>query len=134
MTESKSTPEGNTSSRDWIANILMLVAAAAALYAFVTGIDVAMGSGPDTQQVEWWRELGYIMFAGIFILLAYWPRRYPGLWELVIVDKAVLTIVEVVLIKNNAANAVTTAEADGILTVILIAAYLLSRGYSSWRH
>jgi hypothetical protein len=128
------TPEADTSSRDRIAKILMLVAAAAALYAFVTGISVATGSGPATQQVEWWRVLGYLMFVGIFILLALWPRRYPGLWELVIADKAALTVVEVILINNNAANAAATAAADGILTVILIAAYLLSRGYSSWRH
>ncbi len=111
----------------------MLVAAAAALYAFVAGIGVALGSGPDTQQVQWWRELGYAMFTGVFILLAFWPRSYPGLWELVIADKAVLTVVEVVLAGNDAANAVASAAADGILTVVLIAAYLLSRGYSSWR-
>lgn len=134
MKGSASTAEGTTSSRDRIATILMLVAAVAALYAAVTGISVAEGSGLDTQQVQWWRELGYLMFAGVFVLLAFWPRRYPGLWELVIVDKAALTVVEVVLIRNDAADAVATAASDGILTVVLIAAYLLSRGYTSWRH
>ena len=134
MTESTSNSGADTSSRDGIATILMLLAAAAALYALVTGIGVAIGSGPDTQQVEWWRVLGYAMFVGVFILLAVSPRRYPGLWELVIADKAALTVVEVVLIRNNAANAVATAAADGSLTVILVAAYLLSRGYASWRH
>lgn len=122
----------DTTNRDRLAAILMLVAAAAALFAFITGLGVATGSGPATQQVEWWRELGYLMFAGIFVLLAIGPRRYPGLWELVILDKAALTVVEVVLIQNDASDAATTAASDGILTVVLIAAYLLSRGYSSW--
>ena len=124
----------SSSSRDRIAKILMLASAAAALFALVMGIDLAMGSGPDTQQVEWWRVTGYAMFVGVFVLLAFSPRRYPGLWELVIVDKAALTVIEVFLITNNAANAATTAAADGSLTVIVIAAYLLGRGYSSWRH
>jgi hypothetical protein len=134
MSESKKTAEEKSPTRDWMATILMLVAALGALYALITSIGVAAASGPDTQQVEWWRVFGFLMFTGLFVLLAFWPRRYPGLWELLILDKAALTVVEAVLIKNNAADAVTTAEADGILTVILLAAYLLSRGYRSWRH
>ena len=133
MSESKKTAEENSPTSDWMATILMLVAALGALYALITSIGVAAASGPDTQQVEWWRVFGFLMFTGLFVLLALWPRRYPGLWELLILDKAALTVVEAVLIKNNAADAVTTAEADGILTVILLAAYLLSRGYRSWR-
>ena len=124
----------SSSSRDRIAKILMLVASAAALYALATGVGLALGSGPDTQQVQWWRVLGYAFFAGVFALLAFRPRSYPGLWELAIVDKAALTLVEALLTRNGAADAAATAAADGSLTVILIAAYLLSRGYSSWTH
>jgi uncharacterized membrane protein len=134
MNEPANAPGQTTSGRDRVAGILMLVAAVAALFAFITGIGIATGSGPATQQVQWWRELGYLMFAGIFVLLAFWPRRYPGLWELVILDKAVLTVVEAVLVQNDATDAATTAASDGILTVVLIAAYLLSRGYRSWWH
>jgi hypothetical protein len=68
------------------------------------------------------------MFTGIFVLLAFWPRRYPGLWELVILNKAALTIVEALLIRNNATNALSAAVADGILTIVLIAAYILRLG------
>lgn len=112
---------------------LMLVAALGAGYSFVAAIGAASAAGSDTQQVEWWRVLGFLMFTGLFLLLAFWPRRYPGLWELVIVDKAVLTIIEASLIRNQAVNALSSAIADGILTVVLIAAYFLSQGYSSWR-
>ena len=132
MSQSKGTIEENTQTRDRMAMILMLVAALGALYALITSFGVATTSSPEIQQVEWWRVFGFLLFTGLFVLLAFWPRRYPGLWELLILDKALLTIAEVVLIGNHAKDAVTTAEADGILTVILLAAYLLSRGYRSW--
>jgi len=48
------------------------------------------------------------------------------------VDKAALTVVEVVLIGKGAADAQSSALVDGILTVLLVATYLLSRGYASW--
>lgn len=124
----------NSLTRDRISTGLMLLAALGAAYAFVTAIGVASAAGPATQQVEWWRALGFSMFTAIFILLAFWPRRYPFLWELVILNKAALTVVEVLLINNNAENAASTATADGILVAVIIAAYLFSRGYQSWKH
>jgi hypothetical protein len=123
----------HSATQDRIAMGLMLLAALGAFYALVTSIGAAAGAGPETQQVEWWRVLGFAMYTGIFILLAFWPRRYPFLWELVILNKAALTLVEVLLIGNNALNAASTAAADAVLTIILIAAYLLSKGYTSWR-
>ena len=119
--------------RDRIATGIMLMAALGAFYAMVSGVGVATAAGPDTQQVEWWRVFGFLMFTGVFVMLAIGPRRYPGLWELVILDKVALTIAEILLIGKNAANAMNTAVADGILVILLIAAYLLSRGYASWR-
>jgi hypothetical protein len=119
--------------RDRIAAGIMFFAALAAAYAFVSSIGTALASGPAQQQVEWWRVLGFLMFSGVFVLLALGPRRYPGLWELVILDKAALTIVEIALIGNQADNALSSAVIDGILTVLILVAYLLSRGYASWR-
>lgn len=83
--------------------------------------------------MEWWRAFGFVVFTVLFVLLAFWPRHYPGIWELVLLDKAALTLVEVALIGNQAANAASTAVADGILTLLILAAYILSRGYSSWK-
>jgi hypothetical protein len=48
--------------------------------------------------------------------------------ELVILNKAALTIVEALLIRNSATNAMSAAMADGILTIVLIAAYILRLG------
>jgi hypothetical protein len=120
------------SVRDRIATVLMLVSALGALYAFITAIGAVQAAGPATQQVEAWRMFGFLMFAGVFVLLSVWPRRLPGLWELTIANKVGLTIMEALLIGNNAAGAQFAAISDGILSVLLIAAYLLSRGYTAW--
>ncbi len=119
--------------RNRIATALMILAILAALYAAVTAVGVALSTGPDTKQVEWWRAVGFMMFTGVFILLALNPRKYPGLWELTIVNKLLLTVIEVSLITENAANAQFSAMADGVLTVILVVAYVLSQGYRSWK-
>ena len=132
MSQQSATTTRTSVLRDRIALGLMLLSALGALYAFVTAIGATSAAGPATQQVEAWRALGYLMFAAIFVLLGLWPLRYPYLWEVVIVNKAALTVVEIVLIGKGAADAQSTALADGILTVLLVAAYLLSRGYASW--
>ncbi len=132
MSRQSATTTRTSVLRDRIALGLMLLSALGALYAFVTAIGATSAAGPATQQVEAWRALGYLMFAALFVLLGLWPRRYPYLWEVVIVNKAALTVVEIVLIGKGAADAQSSALADGILTVLLVAAYLLSRGYASW--
>ena len=118
--------------RDRIATVLMLVSALGALYAFITAVGAVQAAGPATQQVETWRTFGFLMFAGVFVLLGVWPRRLPGLWELTIVDKVGLTVMEALLIGNHADGAQFAAISDGILCAFLIAAYLLSRGYTAW--
>jgi hypothetical protein len=110
----------------------MLVSALGALYAFFTAIGAVQTAGPATRQVETWRMFGFLMFAGVFVLLGVWPRRLPGLWELTIANKVGLTIAEVALIGNQAVGAQFTAISDGVLSVFLIGAYLLSRGYTAW--
>src|SRR5262245_3566063 len=119
--------------QDRIATVLMLVSALGALYAFTTSIRAVQAAGTATQQVETWRMFGFLMFAGVFVLLGIWPRRLPGLWELTIACKAGLTVMEALLIGNHAVDAQSTAIADGILSVFLLVAYLLSRGYTAWR-
>jgi len=94
---------------DRITTVLMLVSALGVLYAFITSIGAVQTAGPATQQVETWRMFGFLMFAGVFILLGVWPRRLPGLWELTIANKVGLTIAEALLIRNSAAGAQFTA-------------------------
>lgn len=133
MTTHVLAPSSSTSARDRIAMGLMLLCAIGAFIGFIGSIADAASAGSATQQVETWRALGFTLFTGLFVLLAFWPRQYPLLWELVILNKAALSIIEATLISNHAVNAASSAVIDGILTLILVAAYLLSRGYLSWR-
>lgn len=85
-------------------------------------------TGPDTLIVETWRIAGLGVFASLFASLAYRPHRYPGVWELVIVHKLVLTLVAVTAAPGTT-DAGVTAIVDGTLTAVLVAAYLLCRGW-----
>ena len=118
--------------RDRVAMALMLLCALGALYAFAVSVGDVLSAGPSTQQVEIWRTFGFAFFSAVFVLLALWPRWYPGLWEVAIANKAALTVMEVALIANGVANAQSSAIADGALTVVLIAGYVLARGWTSW--
>ena len=118
--------------RDQIATVLMLICALAAGYGFVSLIPVAQAAGPEVQYAETWRVFGLAFFTCLFVLLAVWPRRYPGLWEVLIINKAALTLAGFVLNGQGAEGADVAMISDLVLTILLIAAYLLSRGYSSW--
>lgn len=122
-----------TPIRDRIGMGLMLLAALGALFAFANAVVWSTQAGPATQQVEWWRAVSFLMFVSVFVLLAFGPRRYPFLWELVILNKAILTVVELILIRGGAANALSSAVVDAALVFILIAAYVLVKGYLSWK-
>jgi len=133
MTENHEKISSVSKGRDRAAMILMLIAALGAAFAFVSSIGVARLASAVTQQVEWWRVMGFLLFTLLFVFLAIAPRKYPGLWELILIDKGALTLIEFVLAKNPATNALSPAIIDGILTIIILAAYLLARGYTSWK-
>lgn len=72
--------------RDRAAMALMLLAALGALVAFAGSVGTATAAGSETV-VEAWRTYGFLVFAGLFVLLALRPRHYTGVWELVIFHK-----------------------------------------------
>ena len=84
--------------RDRVATGLMLLAAIGAFISFVTSINSVATASPATQVVESWHMYGFVVFTGLYVLLAFWPRRYPGIWELSILDKAALGITGLVLL------------------------------------
>ncbi len=118
--------------RDRTATVLMLLAAVGACVAFVSSISTVAAAGPATQVVEIWRMYGYIVFTGLYVLLAFWPRRYPGVWELAILDKAALGVTGLVLLGRGVADAQTILVFDGSLAVITLIAYILAKGYTGW--
>ncbi|MBA2520450.1 MAG: hypothetical protein H0V24_12345 [Chloroflexia bacterium] len=122
----------NQSVRDRIALVLMAVAVLGAVASFVFALPIVRDAPPETKVVEVWRMYGYLVFAGLFALLAIRPRLLPDLWELVIFHKLAMSVTALILGPNQATGSETVAIADGILTIILIVAYVLSRGYTAW--
>ena len=112
--------------------VLLLLAALGALFSFVDAVGATMVADPETRVTESWRMYGFVVFAGLFVLLAFRPRRSPGIWELVIFHKTAVAVTAAALVRGGAEDAVTVAAADGVLAVVLITAYFLSRGYSGW--
>ena len=110
------------------ARILMGLAAVGALAASATSIQTVRAAGPETLMVEIWRLAGLVVFSGLFSLLAYRPLYYAGVWELVIANKLALTIVSLTC-ASHADGAGEVALVDGILTGVLLTAYLLNRGW-----
>jgi len=114
------------------ARVLLGVAAAGAFISFVLQVGPTMDAGPATQAVEAWRMVGLAAFAGFFALLAWRPLAYPGVFEIAIVSKAALAVLGLTLLAS-ADHGSEYVVFDGMLTVVLLAAYLLADGWTAWR-
>jgi len=118
--------------RDRTAMVLLLLAFAGAFISFLSGIGGSIAASPATQMVEIWRTYGFGIFCGLFLLLAFFPRRYPGIWELAILNKAALAVTGLILLGHDIQDASTILFSDGTLALIIALAYILTRGYSGW--
>lgn len=123
---------GVTPWRDRTAMILMLLASGGAFISFLSSIGESVAASPATQVVEIWRAYGFGIFSGLFLLLAFFPRRYPGIWELAILNKAALAFTGLILLGHGIKDASTILFFDGTLALIIVLAYVLTRGYSGW--
>jgi|SRR5262245_26508225 len=119
--------------RDRLATGLMLLAALGAVGAAIGAIGAVADAGPATRLVETWRLFGFVMFAGLFVLLALWPRQERGVWELAIFHKLALTISALAWLSGDTEDAGAVIVSDGTLTVLLLASYALTRGWTAWR-
>jgi hypothetical protein len=129
----KTVPSRSVASwRDRTALVLMLLAFGGAFVSFLSGLGESVAASPATQVVEIWRTYGFGIFSGLFLLLALFPRRYPGIWELAILDKAALAFTGLILLGHGVKDASTILFSDGTLALIIALAYLLTRGYSGW--
>lgn len=117
--------------RNRAAMVLMLLAALGALSAFASSVGTATAAGPETVMAEVWRMYGFLVFAGLFLLLALRPRRYVGVWELVFFHKGALSVTAA-LIGGGATGAPTVVVIDGILAAMTVTAYFLAKGYTGW--
>lgn len=122
---------GRASLRDQAARVLLVLAAAGALVAMISAIGTVADAGPATRMVETWRLLGFGTFAGLFALLAYRPRYYAGVWELAIANKLTLALFGLAY-GAGTKDASNVLASDGTLALLLVAAYVLSRGWRAW--
>ncbi|MFB9833552.1 hypothetical protein [Actinoallomurus acaciae] len=117
--------------RDRVARILLVLAAVGAVAAVAGAVGTVADAGPATRMVETWRMLGFGVFAGVFLLLGYRPRLYAGIWELAILNKLGLTLAALSF-GGGIDGTGAVLLADGAVTLILPAAYVLSRGWTAW--
>jgi hypothetical protein len=68
--------------KDRLGRALMALLVALTIVAFVDGIRRMRIATTDRIWIETWRTFAYMMFAGLFALLALRPRNSPAIWEL----------------------------------------------------
>ena len=124
---------GSASRAETIGKALLWIAAAGAAGAAVASVAAVVGADGTTKIVETWRLYGLVTFAGLFALLALRPTAYRGVWELVLFNKLALTVTALGYAAHGAISGAGSIIAwDGGLSVLLIAAYLCCRGWTSW--
>lgn len=111
---------------------LMALAALGALAAFLSAIGAVRAASAATVWVETWRMFGFLVFTGMFALLALRPRASAGIWELVFFHKAAMAVSAPLL--PGVAGAASAGVIDGALAIMVLLAYLLTRGWTAWRN
>jgi hypothetical protein len=117
--------------QDRLGRGLMVLASLGALFAFYASIAEVRAASPATVWVETWRMFGFVVFAGIFGLLAIRPRLSAGIWELAFFHK--LAMAGSALILTGADEATLAGLIDAVLALLLVVAYVFTRAWTAWR-
>lgn len=117
--------------RDRLARGLMWLAALGALSAFASGFAGVNNATPETIWVETWRMFGFLVFAGMFVLLALRPRASAGVWELAFFHKTAMAVSALFL--SSAKDAAMAGTIDAVLAVLIAMAYIFARGWMAWK-
>ncbi len=117
--------------QDRLGRGLMWFAALGALSAFASGFASVSAATSDTIWVETWRLFGFLVFTGMFVLLALRPCNSAGIWELAFFHKAAMGISALLL--SGAKEAAMAGTIDAILAVLIALAYFLTRGWRAWK-
>jgi hypothetical protein len=122
---------GPTTLADRIGRGLLALCAVATLGAFVRGLQVMTTVSDERLITEAWRTFAYLVFAGLWVMLAVAPREQRGVWELVLVQKTAITAFA--LVSFDKPEAPMTFGVDLSLVVATAVAYVLCRGWYGWR-
>lgn len=126
-----------TPTRDRIAGLLMITLGVASVGAFANAARELGAVAPDRVQIEVWRMLAFLVFAGLFTLLGLFPRRMAGVWELVFFHKAAVPLFLIYVARADPVSNASFTDASMILVDAGLAAttllcYLLTQGWRAW--
>lgn len=117
--------------QDRLGRGLMWLAALGALSAFASGFAAVNNATPETIWVETWRLFGFLVFTGMFVLLALRPRNSAGVWELAFFHKTAMAVSALFL--SDAKGAAMAGTIDAMLAVLIAMAYIFTRGWRAWK-
>ncbi|MGC3861948.1 hypothetical protein ACPSM1_17345 [Micromonospora chersina] len=116
--------------RDRIGRVLLWLAAIGAVAAALGAYGAVADAEPAVTVVETWRAYGFVVFAGLFALLAVRPRGHRAVWALVIFHKVAMTMTALAYSRDAAIEGTGTVLVfDGALSVLLVLALVLCRGW-----
>lgn len=118
--------------QDRLGRGLMWLAALGALAAFASAWAVVNRATSETIWVETWRLFGFLVFTGMFVLLALRPRNAAGVWELAFFHKAAMAVSALFL--ADADGAALAGTIDAVLAIVILLAYILTRGWIAWKN
>jgi hypothetical protein len=108
----------------WLLVVLTLVA-------FADGLRRMGAAWSDRIWIETWRTFAYVVFAGLFAILAWRPRQSPGIWELVFAHKTAVVLYGLPL--GDVPEAHVAIAVDAVLVLLIAVGWWLTRGWESWR-
>lgn len=117
--------------RNHVTTGLMVFAALGTLYVFLDGSPTLLEVGA-AGLVDAQHSVGALLFAALYFLLGVRPRRYLGVWELLIAHRLTLAGLGLYWVIGGSPNAITTFAGNVVLAFVLIAAYVSGRGYTAW--
>ncbi|BDA77961.1 hypothetical protein LPTSP3_g08910 [Leptospira kobayashii] len=129
---------GVTETRDLWAKYMMVALGVATIGAFINSVSEIRSFPEDSFVIYTWQMLAFPVFAGLFTLLGLYPRRMPGIWELVLFQKVGVTLFNLFMAgrvtgRVTSDNPYVNIIVDGLLVVITLASYVLTKGWRAWR-
>lgn len=118
--------------QDRLGRGLMWFSALGAFSAFASAIPTVTFASADMVWVETWRMFGFLVFTGMFVLLALRPRNAAGIWELAFFHKVTMSV-SAALVLSGAKDAVMAGTIDAVLAVLIAIAYFCTRGWMAWK-
>ena len=124
------TAEATTSRRRATGSTLLIVSALGTAGFAGWSMAQLQQTSPESFLSEAWHAFGLIVFAGLFALVAWRPRAYPGLMELTILHSIGMFVLA--FTTQDAAGATATMILHGLLTLALLISYVVLGCVKAW--